>query len=131
MIVKLAKPIQEKTGSYASVCEPDKHYFVYAKLKSEGEEESYMINVYGGKTIYDIPAHYFTIVDDAIPDSWEEDSYDAYGKRVRIQSFPEMAHDEYFYDKLMNDNPETVTAFRVYADKYEEAAKNFKVLQHE
>ncbi len=89
-----------------------------------------MINVWGesgNNTIYDIPAKYFTVLDDTLPRNWEDDSYDAYGKTIHIQSFPEMAHDEHFYSKLMDNDPEAVRTFRKYQSMYEASAKQLRI----
>ncbi len=126
MIVRLKKPIIGKTDNYAYVCEPDKNHFVYAILQTKGADDlGYMINVWGlntNNTIYDIPAHYFTIVDKSIPNDWQEGTYEAYGKEITIQSFAEMAEDKYFYDKLMNEDERTVRIFTKYAELYEDMA---------
>jgi hypothetical protein len=129
MIVKFTKAVDNNTGNYAYVCDINKYYFVYALLTTEdGSEPSYMINVWGvnaNNTMYDIPAKYFTILEPSTPADWEEDTYDAYGEKIHIQSFPEMAHDKYFYDKLMNENPETVVVFKRYAKQYEQAVRDY------
>ncbi len=129
MIVKLTNPIKEKTDSYADVCELGKAYFVYAILELDDERDrSYMLNVWGANanhTIYDIPARYFTTLDDSLPANWEEAEYDAYGQRIHIKTFPEWAHDKYFYSKLMDDDLSTLEIFKRYEESYEKAAKDF------
>lgn len=128
MIVKLTNPVIEKTSNYAYVCDPEKFYFVYGILRSTNtsEGESYLINVYGSmNSAYDIPATYFTIYDDSIPEDWEKYTYDAYGNQINIHTFPEWAHDESFYENLMNDEASAVQVFSKYAKQYEAIAKSF------
>jgi len=120
MIVKLIKPVKEGTGTFAQqreqgtdnfayLCEPGKPYFVYEITEGKGgEDQSYGINIRGGIKFKSIPARYFKILDNSIPSDWEEETRNDYGEEYVIQSFPEMAHDKFFYDRLMNDDPKTV-----------------------
>jgi len=117
----------DRTDNLAYACEPGKPYFVYEISERKGGEGLiYGINIQGGITFNDIPARYFTVLDSTIPSDWEEDTYDVYGNEVHVQSFPEMAHDKFFYDRLMNDDPKTVEVFWSYAQKYEKAARDFE-----
>jgi hypothetical protein len=128
MIVRLKEEITDKTENYAYVCEMGKNYFVYAILNlGSGSDESYMINVWGNgtnHTIYDIPAKYFKVVDNSIPNDWESDSYMHDNKNIQIQSFKEFAHDKYFYSKLLDDEPNTLEIFMKYELEYEILAKS-------
>lgn len=135
MIVKLTRPVVDEKDSYAYVCDPEKPYFVYAVLSLEsGKELSYMLNVWGqgsNDTIYDIPAKYFTVLDNTIPENWESGSYEMHDKTIYIQSFPEMAHDKYFYPRLMDGDPEIVKIFRIYQKQYEAKAQGGGVVDSE
>lgn len=137
MIVKLIKEVKKEDipdngyGYYAYSCEPDKYYFVYAVLTVEGENPSYMINVWGentNNTIYDIPAQYFNVVDDSIPQDWVFGKYE-FG--TNVHSFPEMANDQYFYGKLLDDDPVAVETFERYQSEYEKAVKDFAANSNE
>lgn len=126
MLVKLKQIPPTPTETYADTLSPQKAYFVYAVTSFDGEDTDYMLNTYSGNTLYSVPAHFLEVIDGTVPEDWVKSSYEAYGRTVTIQSFPEMATDKYFYDKLMNDDPEVIAVFKRYSKKYEEAARASK-----
>jgi hypothetical protein len=131
MIVRLKSNIDTAADTYADSCTPGKPYYVYATIKTVGESDpKFMINVWGmdsNDTIYSIPSRYFEIIDNTIPEDWEVGTYEAYGKGIEINSFPEISKDKYFYEKLLDDNPDAIQVFRRYADKYEQEARDFQL----
>lgn len=129
MIVTLKERLDDDNAKedYVNSCEYGKYYFVYGVLKDDKDDsESYLINIYGKSTVYDIPSKFFRVVEDSLPSDWIESEYTSYDRLVRINTFPEWANDKYFYDKLMNEDQNTVNIFKRYAAEYEGSVEKYR-----
>lgn len=91
---------------------PDKSYVVFGVTQRLGLPWYYIIDDYDLAWPTWVPASLFTVSDGGIPDGWHFGFFVlSRESQVSILSFPEWASDFYFYERLLDDDPEALGVF--------------------
>lgn len=105
-------PLDQVTEETDFPVTPGRSYLVFGVTQRLGLSWYYIIDDDQFEYPTWRPASLFEILDGSIPDSWEFGFFKFSREyQVPVLSFPEWASDYYFYERLLNDDPEALAVF--------------------